>query len=112
VPMSLEHCNLEDRVESFSITDELIQVEESYIPKSEEDFVTLTFYIDMDVYVQCNELFSSLGTTIEEITVAFFKYCVKPENQQIIEEYMKPNADKQLKQKVFAEILDIALNEK
>ena len=110
--MSLYYCKFEDCVESFSFTDEMIHVDESYIPKSEEDLVTLTFYIDMDVYLQCNELFSSLGTTIEEITVAFFKYCVKPENQQIIEEYMKPNTDKQLKQKVFAEILDIALNEK
>ena len=48
------------------------------------DLVTMTIDIDKEVYNQVDEQFKNLGTTIEDMTVGFLKFCVIPENLPII----------------------------
>ena len=43
-----------------------------------ENLVTMTIELEQEVYDQSSELFRSLGTTIEDMTVAFLKFCVIP----------------------------------
>ena len=49
-----------------------------------ENLVTMTIELDQEVYDQASELFKSLGTTIEDMTVAFLKFCVIPENLPLL----------------------------
>ena len=39
-----------------------------------ENLVTVTIELDQEVYDEVSELFQSLGTTIEDMTVAFLKF--------------------------------------
>ena len=41
-----------------------------------KDLVTMTIEIDREVYNKAAELFKNLGTTIEDMTVGFLKFCV------------------------------------
>lgn len=52
-----------------------------------EDLVTMTIELDQEVYDEVSELFQSLGTTIEDMTVAFLKFCVMPENLPLLKVY-------------------------
>ena len=53
-----------------------------------ENLVTMTIELDQEVYDQASELFKSLGTTIEDMTVAFLKFCVIPENLPLLKVYL------------------------
>ena len=53
-----------------------------------EDLVTMTIELDQEVYDQVSELFQSLGTTIEDMAVAFLKFCVIPENLPLLKAYL------------------------
>ena len=45
-----------------------------------EILVTMTIELEQEVYDQASELFRSLGTTIEDMAVAFLKFCATSEN--------------------------------
>lgn len=45
-----------------------------------KELVTMTIEIDRDIYNQATELFKNIGTTIEDMTAGFLKFCVIPEN--------------------------------
>ena len=53
-----------------------------------KDLVTMTIEIDREVYNKAAELFKNLGTTIEDMTVGFLKYCVIPENLPLLKAYL------------------------
>ena len=53
-----------------------------------ENLVTMTIELDQEVYDEVSELFQSLGTTIEDMTVAFLKFCVIPENLPLLKAYL------------------------
>lgn len=48
----------------------------------------MTIELDQEVYDQASELFQSLGTTIEDMTVAFLKFCVMPKNLPLLKAYL------------------------
>lgn len=52
-----------------------------------KDLVTMTIEIDREVYNKAAELFKNLGTTIEDMTVGFLKFCVIPENPPVLKAY-------------------------
>lgn len=53
-----------------------------------KDLVTMTIEIDIEVYNQAAELFKNLGTTIEDMTVGFLRFCVIPENLPLLKAYL------------------------
>ena len=80
-----------------------------------ENFVTMTIELEQEVYDQASELFRSLGTTIEDMTVAFLKFCVIPENLPLLKAYLgienapaKAGAKRELHHRVFQKVFDIA----
>ncbi len=80
-----------------------------------EDLVTMTIELDQEVYDQASELFQSLGTTIEDMTVAFLKFCVIPENLPLLKAYLgienapaEAGARMELHHRVFKQVFDIA----
>ena len=80
-----------------------------------ENFVTMTIELEQEVYDQASELFRSLGTTIEDMTVAFFKFCVIPENLPLLKAYLgienapaEAGARMELHHRVFKQVFDIA----
>lgn len=80
-----------------------------------EDLVTMTIELDQEVYDQASELFQSLGTTIEDMTVAFLKFCVIPENLPLLKAYLgienapaEAGVKLQLHHRVFQKVFNIA----
>ena len=80
-----------------------------------ENLVTMTIELEQEVYDQASELFRSLGTTIEDMTVAFFKFCVIPENLTLLKAYLgienapaEAGARIELHHRVFQKVFDIA----
>lgn len=74
--------------------------------QSDKNLVTVSFEIDRDIYDQCVELFTGLGTTIEEMALAFIEFCVQ--NPHVIKAYLKEDTDMKLKQMVFDSVYAIA----
>ena len=80
-----------------------------------EDLVTMTIELDQEVYDQASELLQSLGTTIEDMTVAFLKFCVIPENLPLLKAYLsienapaEAGAKMELHHRVFQKVFNIA----
>ena len=80
-----------------------------------EDLVTMTIALDQEAYDQASELFQSLGTTIEDMTVAFLKFCVIPENLPLLKAYLsienapaEAGAKMELHHRVFQKVFNIA----
>ena len=80
-----------------------------------ENLVTMTIELDQEVYDQASELFKSLGTTIEDMTVAFLKFCVMPKNLPLLKAYLgienapaEAGARMELHHRVFKQVFDIA----
>ena len=80
-----------------------------------ENFVTMTIELEQEVYDQSSELFRSLGTTIEDMTVAFLKFCVIPENLPLLKAYLgientpaEAGAKMELHHRVFQKVFNIA----
>ena len=80
-----------------------------------ENLVTMTIEIEREVYDQASELFQSLGTTIEDMTVAFLKFCVVPENLPLLKAYLgienapaEAGAKMELHHRVFQKVFNIA----
>ena len=80
-----------------------------------KNLVTMTIELDQEVYDQASELFKSLGTTIEDMTVAFLKFCVIPENLPLLKAYLgienapaEAGAKTELHHRVFQKVFDIA----
>lgn len=66
-------------------------------------------------YDEVSELFQSLGTTTEDMTVAFLKFCVIPENLPLLKAYLgienapaEAGARIELHHRVFQKVFDIA----
>ena len=53
-----------------------------------KELVTITIEIDIEVCNQAAKLFKNLGTTIEDMTVGFLKFCVIPENLPLLKAYL------------------------
>ena len=80
-----------------------------------KELVTMTLEIDKDVYNQATELFKNLGTTIEDMTVGFLKFCVIPENLPVLKAYFgienapaEAGAQMELHHRIFKQVFDIA----
>ena len=80
-----------------------------------KNLVTMTIELDQEVYDQVSELFQSLGTTIEDMAVAFLKVCVIPENLPLLKAYLgierapaEAGARMELHHRVFQKVFDIA----
>ena len=79
------------------------------------DLVTMTIDIDKEVYNQVDEQFKNLGTTIEDMTVGFLKFCVIPENLPMLKAYLgienapaEAGAQMELHHRIFKQVFDIA----
>ena len=75
----------------------------------------MTIELDQEVYDQASELFQSLGTTIEDMTVAFLKLCAMPENLPLLKAYLgienapaEAGAKMELHHRVFQKVFNIA----
>ena len=80
-----------------------------------ENLVTMTIELDQEVYDQVSELFQSLGTTIEDMAVAFLKFCVIPENLPLLKAYLgienapaEAGARMELHHRIFKQVFNIA----
>lgn len=80
-----------------------------------KDLVTMTIDIEKEVYNQATELFKNLGTTIEDMTVGFLKFCVIPENLPMLKAYLgienapaEAGAQPKLHHRIFKQVFDIA----
>ena len=80
-----------------------------------KELVTMTIEIDKEVYNQAAELFKSLGTAIEDMTVGFLKFCVIPENLPMLKAYLgienapaEAGAQMELHHRIFKQVFDIA----
>ena len=80
-----------------------------------KELVTMTIEIDKEVYNQATELFKNLGTTIEDMTVGFLKFCVIPENLPMLKAYLsienapaEAGAQMELHHRIFKQVFDIA----
>ena len=80
-----------------------------------EDLVTMTIELDQEVYDQASELFQSLGPTIEDMTVAFLKFCVMSKNLPLLKAYLgienapaEAGAKMELHHRVFQKVFNIA----
>jgi len=80
-----------------------------------KDLVTMAIDIDKEVYNQAAELFENLGTTIEDMTVGFLKFCVIPENLPMLKAYLgienapaEAGAQMELHHRIFKQVFDIA----
>lgn len=80
-----------------------------------KNLVTMTIELDQEVYDQASELFQSLGTTIEDMTVAFLKFCAMPENLPLLKAYLgienapaEAGAKMELHHRVFQKVFNIA----
>lgn len=80
-----------------------------------KELVTMTIEIDKEVYNQVAELFENLGTTIEDMTVGFLKFCVIPENLPMLKAYLgienapaEAGAQMELHHRIFKQVFDIA----
>lgn len=77
---------------------------------SNDNLETLTFEVDEDVYTAVSKHCKELGVSIEEMTLAFIKFCVIPENLPLVEAFLSSDESKKqsVSPKVFAETLKIA----
>ena len=80
-----------------------------------KDLVTMTIEIDIEAYNQATELFKNLGTTIEDMTVGFLRFCVIPENLPLLKAYLgienapaEAGAQPDLHHRIFKQVFDIA----
>ena len=80
-----------------------------------KDLVTMTIEIDKEVYNQAAELFKNLGTTIEDMTVGFVKFCMIPENPPMLKAYLgienapaEAGGQMELHHRIFKQVFDIA----
>ena len=80
-----------------------------------KDLVTMTIDIDKELYNQATELFKNLGTTIEDMTVGFLKFCVIPENLLMLKAYLgienapaEAGAQMELHHRIFKQVFNIA----
>lgn len=80
-----------------------------------KDLVTMTIDIDKELYNQATELFKNLGTTIEDMTVGFLKFCVIPENLPMLKAYLgienapaEAGAQMELHHRIFKQVFNIA----
>lgn len=71
--------------------------------------------IDIEVYNKAAELFENLGTTIEDMTVGFLRFCVIPENLPLLKAYLgienapaEAGAQPDLHHRIFKQVFDIA----
>ena len=80
-----------------------------------KDLVTMTIEIDREVYNKAAELFKNLGTTIEDMTVGFLRFCVIPENLPLLKAYLgienapaEAGAGMKLHHGIFQQVFHIA----
>ena len=80
-----------------------------------KDLVTMTTEIDIEVYNKAAELFENLGTTIEDMTVGFLRFCVIPENLPLLKAYLgienapaEAGAQPDLHHRILKQVFDIA----
>ncbi len=50
--------------------------------------IELSIPIDKDIYDEASKVCEELGTTLEEVTVAFLKFCIVPENLPKVKEIL------------------------
>ncbi len=54
----------------------------------QDNLVEITFTVDEDLYKEASKICAELGTTLEEVTVAFLKFCIVPENLPKVKEIL------------------------
>ena len=53
-----------------------------------DNLVEITFTSEKDLYDKASKICENLGTTLEEVTVAFLKFCIVPENLPKVKEIL------------------------
>lgn len=96
-------------------SEEIKQYVEQQLKENAIDVVLSHIEIDSEVYNQAAELFKNLGTTIENMTVGFLKFCVIPENLPLLKAYLgienapaEAGAQMELHHRIFKQVFDIA----
>ena len=77
--------------------------------------VMLLIEIDSEVYNQATKLFKNLGTTIEDMTAGFLKFCAITPNPPMLKAYLgienapaEAGAQMELHNRIFKQVFDIA----
>lgn len=75
-----------------------------------ENLETYTFEIDEELEKKARETCEDWGVTLEDMTRAFMKFCVAPENEAIIKEYFRSeeNPNEEIQRAVLNGSLKIA----
>lgn len=53
-----------------------------------DNLVEITIEVDSELLEKATQLCTELGTTIEEVTVAFLKFCADPQNLPRVKEIL------------------------
>lgn len=54
----------------------------------QDNLVEITFTVEQDLYDEASKVCVKLGTTLEEVMVEFFKFCIVPENMPKVKEIL------------------------
>lgn len=54
----------------------------------QDNLVEITFTVEQDLYDEASRVCAKLGTTIEEVTVEFLKFCIAPKNLPKVREIL------------------------
>lgn len=54
----------------------------------QDNLVEITFTVEQDLYDEASKVCAKLGTTPEEVTVEFLKFCIVPENLPKVKEIL------------------------
>lgn len=54
----------------------------------QDNLVEITFTVEHDLYDEASKVCVKLGTTLEEVMVEFFKFCIVPENMPKVKEIL------------------------
>ncbi len=83
---------------------------------NQENLIEWTFEIDLDIYNSACRVCEIWGTTIEDMTAAFVRFSVDPQNLSLVEAFLKEPQESErrsfINQQIFQGVLEIALHQR
>jgi antitoxin component of RelBE/YafQ-DinJ toxin-antitoxin module len=75
-----------------------------------ENLETYTFEVDEELEKKAREVCEDWGVTLEDMTRAFMKFCVTPENEEIVRAYFRSeeNPNEEIQRAILNGSLKIA----
>ncbi len=83
---------------------------------NQENLIEWTFEIDLDIYNSACQVCKIWGTTIEDMTAAFVRFSIDPQNLSLVEAFLKEPQESErrsfINQQIFQGVLEIALHQR